>query len=89
MATIELVREFLGNDKLTLNGINQVRMEETSQTLGQVFENEEEVTDHLRILAQDQGNEWEGVDSPMLYHQPRELAEGLSYLGEDVWYQRY
>ena len=87
MTTLESIRAFFGNDKLTLRGGNEIRIEEKSRTVGQVFENEAEVTDHLRILAQDNGNEWEGVDASMLRTQPGELSEGLKYIAESLWVQ--
>ena len=87
MNTLESIRAYFGNNKLILHGGNEIRLEEKSQTIGQVFESEAEVTDHLRILAQDNGNEWNGVDASMLRTQPGELSEGLKYIASELWVQ--
>lgn len=87
--TLDIVRDYLNNQNVTLNTVNQVRLEETHQTLGQVFESEEEVTEHLRTLCLDNGNEWNGVESASLYNEPQELNDGLRYLGNDLWFQVY
>lgn len=87
--TLEIVREYLKNPRVTLNELNQVRLEVPAQTLGHVFESEEEVTDHLRILCQDYGNEWNGIDAADLYNDPTSLNPGLRYLGDDIWLQYY
>ena len=87
MSTIESIRAYFGNDKLTLRGGNEIRIEEKSQTIGQVFESETEVIDHLRVLAQDNGNEWNGVDASMLRAECGELSEGLKYIAESLWVQ--
>lgn len=88
-STLDIMRDYLNNQNVTLNAVNQVCLEETHQTLGQVFESEEEVTEHLRTLCLDSGNEWNGVESASLYNEPQELNAGLRYIGNDVWYQSY
>jgi len=87
MTTLESIRVYFALENLTLRGGNEIRLEEKSRTIGQVFESETEVTDHLRILAMDNGNEWEGVDAIMLRTQPGELSEGLKYITDNLWVQ--
>lgn len=87
--TLEIVRDYMGNQNVTLNEMNQVRLEETSQALGQIFESEEEVVEHLRTLCLDNENEWNGIETAALYNDPQELNGDLRYLGNDVWYQRF
>lgn len=86
---VELIREYLGNKSLTLNDMNQVRLEETGQTYGQVLIGEDEVIEHLRTLTLDKGNEWNGVDNGDLYSDDAKSALGVTYLGDDTWYQSY
>ncbi len=64
-------------------------MEETAQVFGKVFETEEEVIEHLRVQGENAGKEWNGVDKAELYEAPALLMDGLSQVGETVWYQRY
>ena len=86
---LELIREYLNNKNLTLNDLAQVRLEETGQTLGQVLIGEDEVIEHLRTLTIDKGNEWSGVDTGDLYSDDAGSVLGVTYLGDDTWYQGY
>jgi len=94
METIEMLRGYMGNDKITVDSLDQVRLEETGQTFGVLLTGEGAVVEHLRTLAMDNGNEWHGIDTPDLYNDPQTLRDGLRYLGENnkiegVWYQAY
>jgi hypothetical protein len=94
MNTLSILRDWFCNNNLSLNENNEVRLEETHQTLGLILESESAVVNHLRYLALEEGYEWDGVDTPDLYDSPQMIREGLHYLGENhlnipVWYQRY
>ena len=89
-ALTKLVRAQLGNN-IALTSLNQARLEDTNQTIGQVLLGIDEVAEHLRTLAVDNGCEWEGVDAAELYNpeQCRQWHDGLRYWGAEVWFQLY
>ena len=94
MKTLEMVRRYMGNEKITIDSLDEVRLEETGQTLGAILTGESAVREHLRILTMDNGGEWHGVETASLHHGAEQLREGLRYLGEncdgnDVWYQAF
>ena len=87
--TLALLRTHLNNDEITINAVNEVRIEGTHQTLGIVFETEADVVEHLRTLTLDNDAQWEGVDSAELYNEPNRLSNGLFCINGEVWYQSY
>lgn len=94
MTATDMIRDYMNNHEITVNELDQVRLESTGQTLGQILTSEEGVRHHLRTLTEDNGNAWYGIETAGLYTDPISLNPGLRYLGENsdgvpVWYQGY
>jgi len=81
--TIELVQDFYNNRSLTINEVNEIRNEETHQTIGRVMTDTGEVIEHLGYLGH------EDVDPRELNSLPDHRFPGLNQLDETTWLQTY
>ena len=97
MNTLEIVRNYMDNEAITIDKFGEVRLEETGQTLGVALVGEEAVMRHLETLHNDSESEDDfDVDVRDLYDAPQEFCPWgeLRFLGENtdgtpVWYQGY
>lgn len=86
-----LIQSWMSNPNVSLTDLNEVRLEETKQSLGLLIDGEDAVIQHLETLALERGNNTYVVEIKNLYDNTElvRLCEGLKYLGEEVWYQSY